>query len=560
MRHSLKSKMTAIVLLVAAALSATAVLVGYKVYSRVMDSYYTNHAMNLAGTVAATVDKTDMRRYADQVLRIYGGSGLRDEETEEGRQKYFALFDGVEDGNYRRELKQLRDIKRVNDILYLYIITTDPATRAGIYVMDSDESDGVCPIGTWEVLYDENQAVFEDPLRGFPAYISNTGDFGWLCSAGAPIVDQDGGVIGYVMVDISMEEVMNDRHAFLFKFCAALAMTTLAMVALMVYFVNRKIVSPINQLAAAAASYISDKKRMDVGGEKESSIQKLAIRTGDEIENLSEAVKKMEKDLYAYVDDLTRMTAEKERISAELDVATQIQADMLPRIFPPFPDRTEFDIYATMNPAKEVGGDFYDFFLVDEDHLAVVIADVSGKGVPAALFMVIAKTLINNHARGGESLEQVFMNTNDQLCESNQEGMFVTACMGLLTLSTGKLEFVNAGHNPPLLKKAKGGFTYLKLKSGFVLAGMEHMKYRKCELSMEPGDVLYLYTDGVTEATDGENRLYGEERLKTVLDRNQECCPAQLLPAVKEDIDEFVGQAPQFDDITMLCLKYLGTE
>lgn len=362
MRHSLKSKMTAIVLLVAAALSVTAVLVGYKVYSRVMDSYYTNHAMNLAGTVAATVDKTDMRRYADQVLRIYGGSGLRDEETEEGQQKYFALFDGVEDGNYRRELKQLRDIKRVNDILYLYIITTDPATRAGIYVMDSDESDGVCPIGTWEVLYDENQAVFEDPLRGFPAYISNTGDFGWLCSAGAPIVDQVGGVIGYVMVDISMEEVMNDRHAFLFKFCAALAMTTLAMVALMVYFVNRKIVSPINQLAAAAASYISDKKRMDVGGEKESSIQKLAIRTGDEIENLSEAVKKMEKDLYAYVDDLTRMTAEKERISAELDVATQIQADMLPRIFPPFPDRTEFDIYATMNPAKEVGGDFYDFF------------------------------------------------------------------------------------------------------------------------------------------------------------------------------------------------------
>ena len=248
--------------------------------------------------------------------------------------------------------------------------------------------------------------------------------------------------------------------------------------------------------------------------------------------SLSEAVKKMEKDLYAYVDDLTRMTAEKERISAELDVATQIQADMLPRIFPPFPDQTEFDIYATMNPAKEVGGDFYDFFLVDEDHLAVVIADVSGKGVPAALFMVIAKTLINNHARGGESLEQVFMNTNDQLCESNQEGMFVTACMGLLTLSTGKLEFVNAGHNPPLLKKAEGGFTYLKLKSGFVLAGMEHMKYRKCELSMEPGDVLYLYTDGVTEATDGENRLYGEERLKTVLDRNQERCPAQLLPCL----------------------------
>lgn len=168
MRHSLKSKMTAIVLLVAAALSVTAVLVGYKVYSRVMDSYYTNHAMNLAGTVAATVDKTDMRRYADQVLRIYGGSGLRDEETEEGQQKYFALFDGVEDGNYRRELKQLRDIKRVNDILYLYIITTDPATRAGIYVMDSDESDGVCPIGTWGCSMMRIRRCLRIRSEGFP--------------------------------------------------------------------------------------------------------------------------------------------------------------------------------------------------------------------------------------------------------------------------------------------------------------------------------------------------------------------------------------------------------
>ena len=249
-------------------------------------------------------------------------------------------------------------------------------------------------------------------------------------------------------------------------------------------------------------------------------------------------------------------SAARQRIETELNVATQIQADMLPRIFPAFPEREEFDVYATMNPAKEVGGDFYDFFLVDDDHLAVVIADVSGKGVPAALFMVIAKTLIKNHAQNQEAPGTVFTQTNEQLCEGNDAGLFVTGWMGVLEISTGKFVYVNAGHNPPLLKRAGGTFEWLKSRPGFVLAGMEGVRYRENTLQLEPGDRLYLYTDGVTEATNSHEELFGDERLQNALNEYMDLPVEQFLPKIKECIDAFVGDADQFDDITMLALDY----
>lgn len=248
---------------------------------------------------------------------------------------------------------------------------------------------------------------------------------------------------------------------------------------------------------------------------------------------------------------------ERQRISTELDVATRIQADMLPCIFPAFPERPEFDIYATMNPAKEVGGDFYDFFMVDETHLAIVIADVSGKGVPAALFMVIGKTLINDHTKPGVDLGEVFSEVNELLCRSNNEGLFITAFEGVLDLVTGEFTFVNAGHEMPFIAKAGSVYEAHKLRPGFVLAGMEDMIYQSGSIQLSPGDKIFQYTDGVTEATNAAHELYGMERLSEVLVKNTDKKPAELLPTVKADIDAFVGEAPQFDDITMLCVSYL---
>ena len=280
------------------------------------------------------------------------------------------------------------------------------------------------------------------------------------------------------------------------------------------------------------------------------------IHTGDEIELLSRSFERMTASLRDYIENLTRVTAEKERIGAELGVATRIQASMLPCIFPPFPDRPEFDIYATMTPAKEVGGDFYDFFMVDGDHLAVVIADVSGKGIPAALFMMTAKTLVKTLAQTGLSPAQVFTEANARLSENNDAGMFVTAWMGVLEISTGRFAYVNAGHNPPLIRRAGGDFQFLRSRAAFVLAGMEGIRYRQEEALFSPGDMLYIYTDGVTEATDPEDRLYGDERLMRVLNAQRTPDLAAILRSVKEDVDAFAAGAPQFDDITMLALCF----
>lgn len=282
------------------------------------------------------------------------------------------------------------------------------------------------------------------------------------------------------------------------------------------------------------------------------------IRSNDEIGDLAKSFNGMAASLKEYIENLTAVTAEKERIGAELDVATHIQKSMLPCIFPAFPDRKEFDVYATMNPAKEVGGDFYDFFMVDDTHLAVVMADVSGKGVPAALFMVIGKTLIKDHTEPGISLGDVFSDVNNMLCDSNSEGLFITAFEGVLDLVTGEFRYANAGHEPPYICKQGEGYEAYRIKAGFVLAGMEDLRYREGSLQLSAGDRIFLYTDGVTEATDAENQLYGSERLHRVLNDHLDANPEALLAAVKADVDHFVGDAPQFDDITMLCMEYRG--
>ena len=244
------------------------------------------------------------------------------------------------------------------------------------------------------------------------------------------------------------------------------------------------------------------------------------------------------------------------KTAAELNVATNIQKSMLPCIFPAFPEREEFDVFATMDPAKEVGGDFYDFFMVDDSHLAIVVADVSGKGVPAALFMVIGKTLIKDHTQPGRDLGEVFTEVNNLLCESNSEGLFITAFEGVLDLVTGEFCFVNAGHEIPFLCKKGKTFEPYKIKAGFVLAGMEGIRYQCGSIQLEVGDRIFQYTDGVTEATNKNNELYGMGRLEKILTENSGLDPTELLPVIKADIDDFVGAAPQFDDITMLCLEY----
>ncbi len=282
------------------------------------------------------------------------------------------------------------------------------------------------------------------------------------------------------------------------------------------------------------------------------------IRSNDEIGDLAQSFNDMAASLKDYVKNLAAVTAEKERIGAELNVATQIQADMLPRIFPPFPDRNEFDIYASMNPAKEVGGDFYDFFLIDDDHLALVIADVSGKGVPAALFMVIAKTLIKNRTMMGGTPAEILADVNEQLCEGNDAELFVTVWLGILEISTGHVMATNAGHEYPAVCKSGGKYELIKTKQSPAVATMEGLRFRPSEFTLEPGDNLYIYTDGVAEATNINEELYGTDRMLEVLDSTAGMDSHDILITVKKSVDDFTGEAPQFDDVTMLSLRYFG--
>lgn len=310
------------------------------------------------------------------------------------------------------------------------------------------------------------------------------------------------------------------------------------------YLIAKTITNPIKLLLA---------KVIKIGeGDLDTQIDD---RGKDEIAELATAFNKMTLDLKTYIANLSKITAEKERIGAELDIARKIQGSMLPCIFPAFPNRVEFEIYATMLPAKEVGGDFYDFFLVDEDHLAVVIADVSGKGVAAALFMVIAKTLLKNSAQMGKRPQDVFFAVNNQLCTNNEADMFVTAFMGVLEISSGEFIYVNAGHNPPLLKKTPGEFHWLPTEPGFVLAGIEDFHFTEHTVQLTEGDLLYLYTDGVTEAVNTQNELYSDKRLLRELNKNTDKNVVDLLKAIKASIDLFAEAAQQSDDIAMLALR-----
>ena len=271
------------------------------------------------------------------------------------------------------------------------------------------------------------------------------------------------------------------------------------------------------------------------------------VRSNEEFSSLSDDINTTVSTLKQYIAEAAA------RIDKELEYAKQIQLSALPKNFPSGED---YSIYAEMIAAKEVGGDFYDFYKLNDTTVAFLAADVSGKGIPAAMFMMTAKTIIKELAERGLAVNEIFTKANEKLCENNESSMFVTAWMGIIDITTGEMQFANAGHNPPLLKRADGSFEYLKTRAGFVLAGMEGIRYRAGELTLCPGDRLFLYTDGVTEATNAESELYGENRLQAFMNRNASVKATELLPALKMDIDVFVGEAPQFDDITMLIFDY----
>lgn len=376
-------------------------------------------------------------------------------------------------------------------------------------------------------------------------------EFGHVYTYCVP-VKVNGEKVGLLCTEISVDYVNSQIMSNSLMQAVVTALVLIAMTAILYFLLRKRVLDRIVRIEKEVNEYSET---------KDPKIAETIIKNAgdtDEIGRLATSFGKMITALEDYMVNLQKVTAEKERIDADLSIATQIQADMLPQIFPAFPEKKELSIFASMTPAKEVGGDFYDLFLIDDNHIALVIADVSGKGVPAALFMVIAKTLIKNRLQTGESPAEALSNVNNQLCEGNESQFFVTVWLAVIDLETGDGYEVNAGHEYPAIRRGNGNYELIKTKHMPAVAFMEGLKYRQSEIHLDPGDRLFVYTDGVPEATNANNELFGNDRLLAALNRDPDAAPSDLLPSVKKEIDEFVGDAPQFDDITMLGFVYHG--
>ncbi len=349
---------------------------------------------------------------------------------------------------------------------------------------------------------------------------------------------------GYHLLAVFPEQEANRTRNIVLYVNTFMEILVFAVLYSIVYFIIKKVV--VNQLKEVNKS-LSQITFGDLN-------VVVNVRSNEEFALLSDDINTTVATLKIYIKEASA------RIDKELEFAKSIQVSALPSAFPSFPKRDDFDIYAQMNTAKEVGGDFYDFYLTNNKVVNFLIADVSGKGIPAAMFMMRAKTELKSLTEANMPIDQVFTFGNEALCDGNDAGMFVTAWQGMFDFETSTLKFVNAGHNPPLVKRGGGKFEYLKTPAGFVLAGMDGIMYKDHELNLSPGDTVFLYTDGVTEAINKDDELYGEDRLLHAINEVDFGSMKDLCEYIKDDVDRFVGEADQFDDITMVAFRYTGNK
>ena len=495
---------------------------------------------------------TSTYHMADTATALINGNHLED------------YLDGLESEEYEKTRSNLDIYCKKMSVSLIYVILVDRSDYGRfVSVFNSvDNSVDNSSYVPWELghkrdttndeyreryraLY-EKESCFETIYRTHPT----DGQHPHITTL-VPVTKSSGEVAAILCMQRPMSELEEASRPFVQKIAFSTILLSIIAVAFAAVFFKRQVVEPV-KIASDEASRFA---RENTKGKPIGKISKY-----EEIARLATSIDTMETDMVNYMEHLTTLTADKQRISTELSLATQIQATMMPHIYPAFPDRTEFDIYALMHPAKEVGGDFYDFFLIDEDHLCMVMADVSGKGIPAALFMMASKIILQSCAMLGQCAAEILTKTNEAICSNNQAGMFITVWLGILEISSGKLTAANAGHEYPVIKRADGAFEVMKDKHGLVIGALEGVRYREYELQFEPGMKLFLYTDGVPEASDAENRMFGLPRMLSALNADKDAGPEKLLNHVLDAMGDFVKDAEQFDDTTMLCLEYRGKE
>ena len=453
-------------------------------------------------------------------------------------------------------ITRINQIKKTYNVAFLFCVITDETYQDQFFLFSAaDEGavrgtnyEEVYPIGTTVTVAGTQRNAMRNAVNR-RSYLAAAGKYmdyyAYMCD-----VDGKPALIGLTYdlsaLTASISHEANRATAFAILYQVILA-------GLLLGLIYRFVLKPLRKIQHNIRRYKDDKDSAAVAEELAS------VHPHNEIGQLSRDVTDLAVEMDEHVKNIAAITADRERLGTELSLANRIQEAMLPHTYPAFPDRKEFDIFASMDPAKEVGGDFYDYYMVDPDHLCLVIADVSGKGVPAALFMMASKIILSNNAMMGKSPAQILTDTNNMICSNNPEEMFVTVWLGMLEISTGKLTAVNAGHEYPVLRHPDGRFELVQDKHGLVVGAMEGIKYKEYELQLEPGSKIFLYTDGVPEATDADNNMLGTDKMLEALNLNGHADPIEVLKNVRDAVDGFVNGAEQFDDLTMMCLEFNGS-
>ena len=557
-RHSLATRTIGAIATSCILLGMIAMGAGLVVYNSTLAKQYIRRANEITSNALMSVTHgADTIGLARQVMDIYNNL-TEEQRLLTGTPEYSEFFSSIDKNTgstYSILTHMLETFVASEDVDDVYIAMFDEKNDALVYIADP-ESRYRFMLGEWETLeHSEVEKFLNWNGIGELYDISVTERYGWLCTAGLPLYDENGELCAFVMTDVGADNILFTLFTYALQISLAIILATAIVTWVLTGYMRNKVITPINKIAEAANEYVKDKQ---AGIKTTNRFASLDIHASLELENLSTTMANMEKSLSENEEILLKANAEKQRIGVELSMANKIQASMLPTTFPAFPDRTEFDIFASMNPARMVGGDFYDFFLVDDDHLALVMADVSGKGIPAALFMMITKVIVQSCAMLGKSVAETLSKTNEALCNNNKTEMFVTLWMGIMEISTGKLTASNAGHEYPALLHNGKKFELYKDKHSLFIAGMADTKYTQYTIQMESGDKIFLYTDGVTEATNSKNKLFGTDRLIDALNIDPKQSPEDLLNTVSKAVDKFVGDAEQFDDITMMCFEYKG--
>ena len=507
---------------------------------------------------------------------LYAETKKRYEATpEELKQQEFTddyrniFIDLVDDQflDYREILVKCREQKKLVNV---YLILLDEKKERFVFVLDGDKPEYAYLPGQW--LSNENGEIESfDKIRdiensNWKLSITYGKLSGFTATNYYDITDTKGNQIGYGVIDFDVNDFFNKLFDFLKVYIPFLVAILFLGANRISKIVKKSIIVPVDALAASAKTYTARDKVNDSGATDYFSA--VNINTDDEIEELWRAMVNMEEDMNDTMQGIREVTEEKlelknrqERIQNELSIATRIQEGILPSVFPPFPERKEFDIYASMVPALEVGGDFYDFFLIDEDHLGIVMADVSGKGISGALFMVISKTLIQNETMINHGQpSKVLSIVNQRLLEGNEAEMFVTVWLGILTISTGEIVYVDAGHEYPAIAHQNGRFELFKDVHGMPVAALETTKFREGTIQLLPGDTMYLYTDGVTDANNPAKERFDTDRMLDALNINPNGTVKEINDNVHHAIREFMQDEPPFDDTTMLVFRYSGPD